>query len=115
MTIQVNRPVDFKLAAYFLDWDSFTRAEEISFPGRAIDPLIMDDFNGGKWSQWDIHADPGNPLVMHVQNLTGANAVLSALMFDPIPEPGTCGLALAALVAACLVALKRARSASRWV
>jgi hypothetical protein len=84
-------------AVYALDWDSSSRSERIQITsaatGSVLDTETISNFNGGDYLQWKLS---GN-VVITVTKLTGANAVLSGLFFDP-PTTVASSLATATFV-----------------
>jgi len=99
LTLDVNQEKDFRMGLYFLDWDSSVRALDVSVAGSAI-PLAesVSDFNQGKWLVFDVSAGTAEDVVVTFTRTAGANAVVSAITFDPIPEPGALLLAVMGLV-----------------
>jgi len=92
LTVNLDEPQTFLMSFYLLDWDSFSRRQSISVPGyTAVDD---GNFHDGHWYQYLVSGGPGNPVTAQFSRLAGANAVLSAITFDPaalepIPEPST--------------------------
>ena len=89
LTVNLQEPQTFLMSFYLLDWDSTARRQSIDIFG--YNPVDDGDFNGGHWYQYLVSGGPGNPVTAQFTQLAGANAVLSAVTFDPfiIPEPGT--------------------------
>jgi len=106
VTIDCSQTGKFRLALYMLDWDSAGREQSVGFVGGGLSGTdTVSDFAGGKWYVYDVDPSAGASVTVTLYTDTGPNAVLSALAFDPIPEPAT--LALLALPAAALIRRRR--------
>ena len=80
------------LALYFLDWgDNGTRSEQVQISdaatGAVLDTETVSSFAGGEYLDWQVS---GN-VVITITRVSGPNAVLSGLFFDPTP-PTTASL-----------------------
>src|SRR5262249_53320254 len=73
------------LELYFLDWDSTTRSELVQISdatsGKLLDTESVSSFHGGLYLDWQV----GGNVVIKITRVSGANAVLSGLFFDPAP------------------------------
>jgi hypothetical protein len=108
VTVEVNEPSEFTLGLYLLDYDSSTRRQNLELVGSALPPsLFSTEFYEGKWCLVDASAAPGSPAVMRISLTGGANAVVSAVTFDPIPEPSSGALAGLAAMALGGIAVRR--------
>ena len=80
------------LELYFLDWDSTARSELVQISnastGAVLDTETVSSFHSGVYDNWEVS---GN-VVITITKLTGANAVLSGLFFDPPPVSTTTGV-----------------------
>ena len=59
-----------------------------------------DSYENGIWIVFDVNAAAAGTVRIDVtqnNNVENSNAVISAITFDPIPEPGAASLAVAAL------------------
>ena len=74
-----------RLALYFLDWDSNSRAERIDIinpaTGAVLNSQSVSSFYWGKYLVWDI----SEHVTIRVTRTGGANAVVSGLFFSPAP------------------------------
>jgi hypothetical protein len=74
------------VALYFLDWDKQGRSEQVQISsattGVVLDTETISSFSGGEYLRWDMS---GNILIK-VTDMSGPNAVMSGLFFDP-PTP----------------------------
>ena len=72
------------LVLYFLDWDQEGRSEQVQLTnattGTVLDTETVSSFSSGVYLQWAVR---GNVLFTFTR-LTGKNAVLSGLFFDPV-------------------------------
>ena len=70
------------LELYFVDWDSTTRSEQVTFSNAATGAVLstetVSSFHSGVYLEW---AATGN-LLITITNLSGTSAVLSGLFFD---------------------------------
>jgi hypothetical protein len=108
VNIAVNEPTEFTLGLYLLDYDSASRRQDLNLIGSALPPSAFStEFYEGKWCLINASAAPGSPAVVRVALTAGANAVVSAVTFDPIPEPSSVTLAGLAAVALGLATLRR--------
>jgi hypothetical protein len=79
-----------QVALYLVDWDTTTRAESITVKDAVsgtplTSAIAVTNFHGGEYAVFDVSGD-----VDFVITLTGgANAVVSAVFFDPVPSAGT--------------------------
>ena len=72
------------VALYLLDWDgNGGRGERVDIvdavSGKVLDSQTAAGFNGGEYLVWDL----GGRVLVRVTKLSGPNAVLSGLFFDP--------------------------------
>jgi glucose/arabinose dehydrogenase len=71
------------LELYFVDWDSTSRSESVTIrdatTGMVLNTETVSTFNSGVYLNWAVS---GNVLITFT-NLSGNNAVLSGLFFDP--------------------------------
>ncbi len=76
-----------QLAVYALDWDNTGRLMTLEVhdasSGSLLDSRTVSAFGGGQWVVWNI---TGAVTIKAINQVTGQNAVISAVMFDP---PGT--------------------------
>ena len=73
-------PHDLEL--YFLDWDNGGRSEKVQISttgGTVLDTETVSSFSNGVYLNWIVS---GN-IVIKITNVSGPNAVLSGLFFDP--------------------------------
>jgi len=85
-TVNLNQAKTFNLGFYLLDWDSTSRTERLSVAGYT--DVNASGFNPGKWYTFqEVSGAPGSPVTMTFTHTGGANAVISAIMFDPKPGP----------------------------
>jgi len=82
----------FKLALYFLDPEN-NRTATITFAGAGLTgtDTIWQTYPG-TWRVYDVSATAGQDITITFDQIGGPNAVLSAMAFDPIPEPATVAL-----------------------
>ena len=77
------------LELYFLDWDGTDRGEQVTISnaatGAVLDTETVSSFHSGVYLEWAVS---GNVLIT-ITKLSGANAVLSGLFFDPLTTPST--------------------------
>jgi hypothetical protein len=75
------------LELYFVDWDGDSRSEQVQISsattGVLLDTETISSFNSGIYLDWNVS---GN-LVITITRITGPNAVLSGLFFDPPSSP----------------------------
>jgi hypothetical protein len=75
-----------QVGLYLLDYDSQGRSERVdvldALSGNVLDTRTVTSFSGGKYLTWNV----GGHVQFKLTNLSGPNAVLSGLFFDP---PGT--------------------------
>jgi hypothetical protein len=73
-----------KLSLYFLDWDRLGRSQRIDLfeptTGKLLDSRVISNFGDGLYLSWEIRG----AVQMRVTVLTGGNAVLSGIFFDPV-------------------------------
>ena len=71
------------LELYFVDWDNNSRSEQVQISsattGVVLDTETISSFTSGVYLDWQVS---GN-LVITITRITGPNAVLSGLFFDP--------------------------------
>ena len=104
VTFDVTQATPIRLGVYALDWDNFNgRNITVTVNGESVNIDNVDDgdapndaandYVNGTWAVFDVNA-PAGPLTISVQHNAGggSNAVLSAVTFDPIPEPASLGL-----------------------
>jgi hypothetical protein len=72
-----------KLALYALDWTNGGLSEQIQITsaatGAMLDTQTISSFAGGVYLQWEVS---GN-IVIRINRISGANAVIGGLFFDP--------------------------------
>ena len=82
------------LELYFLDWDKGGRSEQVQISsaatGAVLDTETVSSFAGGEYLDWQVS---GN-VVITITTVSGPNAVLNGLFFDPVatttrPRPAT--------------------------
>ena len=84
-TVDVNLSdgVTHDMELYFLDWDGTYRSEQVTLSnaatGAVLDTEKVTSFHSGVYLEWAVS---GNVLIT-ITKLSGANAVLSGLFFDP--------------------------------
>jgi hypothetical protein len=113
INVEVNEPSEFTLGVYMVDYDSPTRAQSVELVDSGLPASSFADYNSGKWCLVSATAAPGDPAQLRITLTGGPNAVVSAIAFDPIPEPATSALALTAMVALTGVAIRRRHRATR--
>jgi hypothetical protein len=111
-TVDVSKATDFNLSVYALDWDSSGRDVTLSVNGDAVrvnntTAGLLNAYHNGEWVTWNVNA-PVGPLTIDVTYNSGANAVISAVMFSP--EPSTFVLGGLGVVG-LFVAARRSRKA----
>ena len=73
-----------RVAAYFVDWETTTRAQKIEIldnsggPTNALDTRNLTTFNGGQYLVWDL----SGKIILRVTKTGVDNAVLSGIFFD---------------------------------
>jgi len=106
VTIDCLQTDPFRLAVYMVDWDTYDRQELLDINGGGLSGTdTVGDFHAGKWYVYDVDPSAGATVTVAMYAVTGVNAVMSAMAFDPIPEPAT--LTLLALPAAALIRRRR--------
>ena len=88
--INLTLPLDapHQIAVYVLDWDSYYGTRQITLEIRdaatndLLDSRTLGEYTGGKWLVWNI---TGSVRIKVINNVGGSNAVLSAVMFAPVP------------------------------
>ncbi len=77
------------LELYFVDWDTTKRSESVTLSnavtGTVLSTETVSSFNSGVYLKWAVS---GNVLITFT-TLSGVNAVLSGLFFDPTPPTAT--------------------------
>jgi len=78
-----------------------TRSESITVAaGSSTATQSISNFTGGQWLNFQVNATAGESLT--IANIAGSNAVIRAIMFEPVPEPsvlvGLMGIGLLGLV-----------------
>ena len=72
------------LELYFLDWDNGGRSESVTLSDAATGTVLatetVSSFHSGVYLDWSVS---GNILIT-ITKLSGSNAVLSGLFFDPV-------------------------------
>jgi hypothetical protein len=76
---------DYQVAAYFIDWDSNVRVQEIvgyqkTAPAKADALLQGAEFHDGVWHLW--HVTDTEPFKLNIAHQGGANWVISAFLID---------------------------------
>ena len=106
VTITPTETKQFKLALYMLDPENM-RTQTLTFTGAGLTGTDqIAPIHPGTWMVYDVTASAGQDITVTFDCVGGHNAVLSAMAFDPIPEPA--GLALLTL-GACLPLLRKRR------
>jgi hypothetical protein len=87
LDITVTPGAAYRLAMYFVDWDSTTRRTCVEIfdydtRKRAVPVRVVDDYHGGHYLVYDCDRS----LRIRIAHVRGANAVLSGLFFDPAPR-----------------------------
>jgi hypothetical protein len=73
-----------RVAVYFVDWETTTRAQKIEIldnsggPTNALDTRNLTAFNGGQYLVWDL----SGKIILRVTKTGTDNAVLSGILFD---------------------------------
>ena len=100
----LNQAAQFRLGVYALDWDNYNgRNITVTVNGQSLNIDNVDDgdapndaandYNNGTWVVFDVNAPAGLLTVDVAHNAAAtSNAVISAVTFDPIPEPASLGL-----------------------
>ena len=84
----VNQNVTFVMGMYFLDWDRLNRRATVAVCdiSRETTPPWQQDtgaYDNGRWFFVRVNALAGDTLSIRVSNLSGENATVSMLSFDP--------------------------------
>jgi len=78
-----------RMSLYLLDWDSTQRSERIDVidpaTGNVLDSQTASSFHGGEYLSWALSGH----VVLRITPLSGMNAVLSGLFFDPQSGPAS--------------------------
>lgn len=82
LTVDLKRPVAMTLGLYLLDWDSTTREQRVTVSGHA--PADAAGYHDGHWYRFVVSGDATSPVTAQLSRLAGANAVVSAVTFDPL-------------------------------
>jgi hypothetical protein len=73
----------YRIALYFLDYDTYDRAETVEVKdtasGMVLDSHSMSGFHNGQYLIWDISGS----VTFHITRTGGLNAVLSGIFFGP--------------------------------
>jgi hypothetical protein len=73
----------YRIALYFLDWDTYARAETVEVrdtaSGFVIDSRSVSSFHGGTYLIWDV----AGSVTFHITRTAGLNAVLSGVFLGP--------------------------------
>ena len=85
-TVDVNLTNgNHQLALYALDWDQQGRSERIEVldaaTGAVLDAQTISNFGQGQYLVWKVSGH----VVVRVTRLAGPNAVLGAVLLDPLP------------------------------
>lgn len=77
----------FRLALYMLDPEN-SRTQTITFTGAGLTGTDqIAPIHPGTWMVYDVTAAVGQDITVTFDCVGGPNAILSAMAFDPIPEP----------------------------
>ncbi len=83
VTIDLTDGLAHNIALYAVDWDSHGRSEQIQISnastGAVLDTETLSSFVNGAYEVWTISGD----VKITIKELTGGNAVLNGLFFDP--------------------------------
>jgi hypothetical protein len=81
--IQMNLPASetHRIGLYCLDWDTVQRSEKIDVikDGVVSSSITVTDFHNGKYLVWEV----SGAVTFRMSRISGLNAVLSGLFFDP--------------------------------
>lgn len=87
VTITPTETKQFKLALYMLDPEN-SRTQTLTFTGAGLTGTDqIGPIHPGTWMVYDVTAAAGQDITVTFDQVGGPNAVLSAMAFDPIPEP----------------------------
>ena len=87
VTITPTETKQFKLALYMLDPENM-RTQTLTFTGAGLTGTDqIAPIHPGTWMVYDVTATAGQDITLAFDLVSGPNAVLSAMAFDPIPEP----------------------------
>lgn len=83
--VQFKDTVQHQLAIYAVDWDSTARSEHIDVldgtTGSVLSSQTLANFHNGTYLVWNVSGH----VKLQFTSLTGANAVVSGIFFDPVP------------------------------
>ena len=83
IAVNLNDGKAHNIALYALDWDNKGRSEQIQITsaatGAILDTESISSFSSGEYLQWKVSGS----IVIRVTCLSGVNAVVSGLFFDP--------------------------------
>jgi uncharacterized protein YccT (UPF0319 family) len=83
IAVNLNDGKAHNIALYALDWDKLGRSEQIQITsaasGAILDTESISSFSSGVYLQWKVSGS----VVIRVTRLSGLNAVISGLFFDP--------------------------------
>jgi len=90
-TLDVNLTdgLTHQVALYSVDWDSTLRSQQVdvldAVTQAVLDTRTLSNFNGGVYLVWNIKGH----VTFRITQLSGANAVVSAIFFGPgsVPAP----------------------------
>src|SRR5262249_31065017 len=78
-----------RIAFYFLDWDNGGRTQTVEVldanSAAVLYSCVLSEFTGGKYLVWDLK---GN-LKIRITKVSGPNALLAAVFFDPRLDEGS--------------------------
>jgi len=87
MTFMIDAK-EYEVSAYFCDWDSVVRVEDIvgyqgDVPPKPADATVQNpEFNKGEWHRW--HVTGSDPFKLTITHKGGANWVISGVLFDTL-------------------------------
>lgn len=77
-----------RVGLYMVDFDNLNRAQTIQIAdaasGTILDTRSISQFTNGDWLFWNLSGD----VTITITNTGGRNAVLSGIVFDPVPAAG---------------------------
>ena len=87
MNVNLTDGQAHNIALYAVDWDNHGRSEQIQITnastGAVLDTETLSSFVNGAYEVWTISGD----VTITITKLTGGNAVLNGMFFDPSPTP----------------------------